>query len=86
MAYGTAIGAVSDALRTYAIRGWHCACLTNREFETIVADGLAPPDAAMLGHRIDQVVADGSLGPDAIARPKLTMTTRPEGCGFASSR
>ena len=65
-----AISVVSDALRSYAIRGWHCTRLTDWEAQAIVADGLGLPDDGMLHRRIDRLVADGALTPDLADRLK----------------
>ncbi len=69
-AYDRAIYAVCDALRSFAVRGWHCTRLTDWEVEAIIADGLALPDAAMLARRIDRLVDDGTLAPGTAARLK----------------
>ena len=69
-AYDLAIRAVCDALRPFAVRGWHCTRLTDWEVEAIIADGLALPDAAMLARRIDRLVDDGALAPGTAARLK----------------
>ena len=50
--YDEAICGLQDALRPYAIKGWHCTRLTEAEVASIVANGMQLPNLAMLSRRI----------------------------------
>lgn len=64
-AYDWAVHDLLDALRPYAIVGWHCTRLTAAEIARILGEGMRLPNTAMLEERIDACVADGQISPDA---------------------
>ncbi len=57
--YDQAIYGLRDALRPYAIKGWHCTRLTNAEIANIISTGMQLSDAAMLNRRIDALLIAG---------------------------
>jgi len=59
--YDRAIIGLTDVMQPYAIVGWHCTRLTNREIARIGAEGMQLPDAAMLLRRIDAAADEGFL-------------------------
>lgn len=59
--YDRAIYGLIDVLQPYAIVGWHCTRLTDREIAAIVADGMQLPDTGMLARRINTVAEEGLL-------------------------
>lgn len=61
LAYDRAIEALAEALHPFSLIGWHCTRLTQDEVDTIVAQGLHLPTAALLNQRIDRVVASDLL-------------------------
>lgn len=68
--FDTAIYGLMDALRPYALTGWHCTRLTDSEIEHIRRSGLQLPDTALLNHRIDALVESGHLTGDIARRLK----------------
>lgn len=59
--YDRAIYGLIDVLQPYAIVGWHCTRLTDREIAAIVAEGMQLPDTGMLTRRINGVAEEGLL-------------------------
>jgi len=57
--YDQAIYGLRDVLQPFAIKGWHCTCLTKAEIATIISTGMQLPDAAMLNGRIDALLNAG---------------------------
>lgn len=68
--YDRAIYGLFERLRPFAIVGWHSTRLTANEVAAILAQGMQPPDPAMLDRRIDAVIATGDLTPELAARLK----------------
>jgi hypothetical protein len=66
-AYDRAIYQLMDLLQPYDLRAWHCTRLTDQEAQAILAQGMQPPNPAILSTRIDAVVADGRVSAE-IAR------------------
>jgi hypothetical protein len=59
--YDRAIYGLIDAMRPYAVIGWHCTRLTDREIAAIGVSGMSLPDAAMLIRRINAAIEEGLL-------------------------
>jgi|SRR5579862_1977740 len=59
--YDRAIYGLIDAMQPYALIGWHCARLTDREIVAIGVSGMWLPDAAMLIRRINAAIEEGFL-------------------------
>jgi hypothetical protein len=70
LAYDTAIQALVDALRLYAIGGWHCTRLTEAEINCILSEGMRLPDPTTLEERIEALVADGEIPSEIALRLK----------------
>jgi hypothetical protein len=70
LAYDTAIQALVDALRLYAIVGWHCTRLTEAEINCILSEGMRLPDPTTLEERIEALVADGEIPSEIALRLK----------------
>ncbi len=75
-AYDEAIYGLMDALRPYAITGWHCTRLTEHEIGEILRNGMHLPDATMLARRIDALVEAGQLARDIARRLKAENQAR----------
>lgn len=54
-----AINLLSDALKPYSIRGWHCTRLTDGEVNAVEADGLVPMSIDLIERRIAFQVQGG---------------------------
>ena len=62
--------ALKDVLRPYAIKGWHCTRLTDREIGNIQTGGMQLLDKDMLARRIDACAANGGFTPAVAAALK----------------
>ncbi len=60
-----------EALRAYALRGWHCTRLMDHEIAAIERDGLVPQTAESLRQRVHAAVEQGCL-PRSIAHAILS--------------
>jgi hypothetical protein len=59
--YDRAIYGLIDAMQPYAVVGWHCTRLTDREIVAIGTSGMSLPYVAMLIRRIDAAFEEGLL-------------------------
>jgi hypothetical protein len=62
--FDRAICGLCDVLKSHSLIGWHCTRLTDDEIEAITAYGMRPPDAQMLGARIDALAKAGVIAAD----------------------
>lgn len=67
-AYDESIAGLVDVMQAYAVVGWHCSRLTDREVAAINATGMQLPNAAMLNHRIDAVAQEGLISSGIVER------------------
>lgn len=65
--FDRAIGALTDRLKQFSLRGWHCTRLTEAEIGEIEADGMCLPNSAMLERRINRLLATGHLNEEVAA-------------------
>ncbi len=68
--YDRAVYGLIDVLQPFALRGWHCTRLTDREIDIVLNQGLALPNLALLSRRIDDLIDAGLLDPETAGRLK----------------
>jgi len=70
--YDAAVYAVADALRPYAIVGWHCTRLADHEIEDIGLNGMALLDTDLVSRRVDAAIQHGLISAEQGGRLKAT--------------
>ncbi|MFA6034071.1 MAG: hypothetical protein WC889_14320 [Myxococcota bacterium] len=70
--YDAAVYAVADALRSYAIVGWHCTRLADHEIDDIKARGMVLLDVDLVVRRVDASIRHGLISAEQGARLKAT--------------
>jgi len=59
--YDRAIMKLRQLLNPHALRGFHCTRLTEAEIERVGSTGMQPPNATILGRRIQALLQTGSI-------------------------